>query len=196
MVPTLERLVLATQVRAFIPDMFPSLASSVQHIHLHRLRQRLHRHRLLIYICLDRVADFIFAYSVLAKLEYDFVPDVHVVLEKLGPHLVLDGSDNIESGINTILQRLPRRVSSFSTCTTCPRHHVQLPRHRHLNRTLTPASPFTATSTNIAAPTTLGYLDIGTRDIILHEHSLSSSIVHDATPSTMLPLRLLGLSTH
>jgi hypothetical protein len=55
-------------------------------------------------ICLDRVANFIFVYSVLATSEYAFVPDVRVVLVKLGPHLVLDGSDCIDSCTNTSLQ--------------------------------------------------------------------------------------------
>jgi hypothetical protein len=68
--------------------------------HLHRLRQRLLRHRLLLYVCLDCVADFVFAYSVLAKLAYAFVPDVRLVLAKLGLYLVLDGSDCIISGID------------------------------------------------------------------------------------------------
>ena len=67
---------------------------------LHRLRQRLHRHRL-SYDCLDRVTDeFFYAYSVLAKPEYAFVPDVRLVLAKLGLHLVLDGSDCIGYGVS------------------------------------------------------------------------------------------------
>jgi hypothetical protein len=35
--------------------------------HLHRLQQHLLRHRLLLYICLDRITDFDFAYSVPGK---------------------------------------------------------------------------------------------------------------------------------
>ena len=67
--------------------------------HLHRLRQLLHRHRL-SYYCHDRVTDeFFYAYSVLAKPEYVFVPDVRLVLAKLGLHLVLDGSDCIGYGV-------------------------------------------------------------------------------------------------
>jgi hypothetical protein len=42
---------------------------------------------------------FVFAYSVLAQLEYAFVPDVRLVLAKPWLHLVLDGSDNIDFGI-------------------------------------------------------------------------------------------------
>jgi hypothetical protein len=71
--------------------------------HLHQLRLCLLWHRLLLYVCLDRVADFIFAYSVLSKLEYAFVCDVRLVLAKLGPHgahLILDGSDCIDFGIS------------------------------------------------------------------------------------------------
>jgi hypothetical protein len=67
---------------------------------LHWLRQRLHRHRLLLYIRLDRIPDFVFVYSVLAKPEYAFIPNVRMVLAKLGPHLVLDNSDCIVFGID------------------------------------------------------------------------------------------------
>jgi hypothetical protein len=42
---------------------------------------------------------FVFTYSVLAQLEYAFIPDVHLVLAKPWPHLVLDGSDCIDFGI-------------------------------------------------------------------------------------------------
>jgi hypothetical protein len=70
---------------------------------LHRLRQRLLRHRKLSYVCLDRVTDFVFAYLVLAKPEYAFVPDVRLVLAQLVSHLVLDGSDCIDFGIDTTL---------------------------------------------------------------------------------------------
>jgi hypothetical protein len=48
---------------------------------------------------------------VLAKSEYAFVPDVHLFLAKLGPHLVLDGSDCIDFGIDTPLRRMARRIS-------------------------------------------------------------------------------------
>jgi hypothetical protein len=34
---------------------------------------------------------FVFAYSVLAQLEYAFVLDVRLVLAKPWPHLILDG---------------------------------------------------------------------------------------------------------
>jgi hypothetical protein len=44
-------------------------------------------------------------------------------------------------------------------------------------KTSTTVNPRTATSTKVAAPTTLGFLDIGTRAITSHEHSSASSIV-------------------
>jgi hypothetical protein len=66
---------------------------------------------------------------------------------------------------------------SFSPCTMRPRLHVRLPRHRHPTTTWTTTSPRMATSTKVATPTTLGYLDIGTRDITSHEHSSACSTV-------------------
>jgi hypothetical protein len=54
-----------------------------------------------------------------------------------------------------------------------PRLHLQLPRHRHPTMT----TPRTAASTKVAAPTAIGYLDIGTRAITSHEHSSVSSTV-------------------
>jgi hypothetical protein len=49
--------------------------------------------------------------------------------------------------------------------------------------------PWHTTSTKVAAPTALGFLDIGTRAITSHEHSSASSTVQ---ASTTLPLRLRG----
>ena len=67
MAPTLACPVLATLVCAFLPDAFPSLANS------HRT-PRLRRHDNVFFgidtfldDCLDRVTDFFYAYSVLAK---------------------------------------------------------------------------------------------------------------------------------
>jgi hypothetical protein len=74
---------LATPVRAFIPDVSSGLASPDQ--------------------CLVFI-DFVFAYSNLEKTEYTFVRDVHLVLAKLGQHLVLDGSECIDFGIDTPLR--------------------------------------------------------------------------------------------
>jgi hypothetical protein len=45
------------------------------------------------------VTDFIFAYLVLAKPEYAFIPDMRLNLAILGPHLILDGLDCIDFGI-------------------------------------------------------------------------------------------------
>ena len=100
---------------------------------LHRLRQRLLRHRPL-YDRLDRVTDeFFFAYSVLAKPEYAFVPDVRLVLAKLWPHLVLDGSYCVVSGIGILDDCLDASPSSSSR-TMRMRLHVRLPRHRPRHR--------------------------------------------------------------
>jgi hypothetical protein len=41
--------------------------------------------------------------SILGKPEYAFVSDVRLVLAKPGPHLVLDGLNYIDSGIDTPL---------------------------------------------------------------------------------------------
>jgi hypothetical protein len=101
-VPTLERPVLATPEGAFVPDAFLSLATSVQCFNFIGF-DNIHWHRLLLYVCLDRVADFVFAYLVLAKPEYAFVPDMRLVREKLGPYLILDAKDYIDSGIDTPL---------------------------------------------------------------------------------------------
>jgi hypothetical protein len=54
------------------------------------------------------------AYSVLAKRQYAYAPDVRLVLAQLWPHLVLDGSDCINFGI-IILEDCPRRVSVIIT---------------------------------------------------------------------------------
>jgi hypothetical protein len=59
------------------------------------------------YDFLDHITNFFFAYSVLAKPEDAFILDVRLVLAKLGQHLVLDGLDCIDSGIDIPLQRLP-----------------------------------------------------------------------------------------
>src|SRR3954463_4302831 len=106
---------------------------------LHRLRQRLLRHRPL-YDCLDCVTDeFFFAYSVLAKPEYAFVPDVCLVLAKLWPHLVLDGSDCIGSGIDPFIDACLDASPSTSSRTMRMRLHARLPRHRPRHR---PRRPF------------------------------------------------------
>jgi hypothetical protein len=84
MVPTLRQPVLATLGHAFILDVFPSLAS---------LAQRL------VFIGFDNVFIGINYFSMSA-----LTPEVCLVLAKLGPHLVLGGSDCIISGINIPLR--------------------------------------------------------------------------------------------
>ena len=170
---------------AFVPDTFPSLANSRRTSRLHRLRQRLLRHRL--YDCLDRVTtEFFYAYSVLAKPEYAFVPDVRLVPAKPWLHFVLDGSDCIDFGIDTLsttasarLRHSPRalRACGYIDTGTRPRHRPRqslarlprprlqhprsrLPRHRH--KGLPPRLRLTSL--------------------------LSSPSIRDATPSTTLPL--------
>jgi hypothetical protein len=131
---------------AFVPDTFPSLANSRRTSRLHRLRQRLLRHRL--YDCLDRVTDFFYVYSVLAKPKYAFVPDVRLVLAQLGPHLVLDGSDCIDFGIDNLHDCLDASPSLSSRTT-----RLRLYRHRHPPTTSTTAIPRAAPSTKAVAPT-------------------------------------------
>jgi hypothetical protein len=50
-------------------------------------------HRHVFYDYLDRITNFVFPYSIRAKLEYAFVQEVCLVLAKLGPHHVVDRSD-------------------------------------------------------------------------------------------------------
>ena len=113
LVPFFACPVLATSVCAFVPDAFPSLASPVVAPRLHRLRQGLYRHRLPP-LRLPRLChtDFVFAYSVLAKPEYAFIPDVRLLLAKPWPHLVLDGSDCIGFSI-TLSNDFPDTSPSF-----------------------------------------------------------------------------------
>jgi hypothetical protein len=114
---------------------------------------------------------FVFAYSILARLEYAFVPDLHLVLANPWPHIVLDGSDCIDFGIALLddcLDVSPSLYSALRACRLTPASPIT---------TLTTTHPRTATSTKVAAPTTLGFLDIGTRAITSHEHSSASSTV-------------------
>jgi hypothetical protein len=62
---------------------------------------------------------FIFAYFVLAQLEYAFVPDVRLVLAKPWPHLVLDGSDCIDFGIALLDDCLDAPPSFYSALRSC-----------------------------------------------------------------------------
>jgi hypothetical protein len=135
MVPTLGHSVFNTGT-CLCPRRVPGSGKLGLEPRFHRLRQCLHQHQLLLYVCLDRFADFVFAYSVLAKPKYDFVPDVRLVLSKLGPHFVLDGSDYIDSGIDTSLRRLTGCIfvilhahyalvaSCAATSTPAPDHNI------------------------------------------------------------------------
>ena len=139
MVPAPARPVLATPARAFVPDASPSLASSDRRLIFIGLNNVFFGIGFLLYGCLDRVtADFFFAYSVLAKPECAFVPDVRLVLAKLWPHLVLDGSDCIGSGIDILYVCLDASPS-LSSRTMRMRLHMRLPRHRHPTTTTTTA---------------------------------------------------------
>lgn len=158
---------------------------------LHRLRQRLLRHRPL-YDCLDCVTDeFFFAYSVLAKPEYAFVPDVCLVLAKLWPHLVLDGSDCIVSGIDPFIDACLDASPSTSSRTMRMRLHVRLPRHwpRHRPRRPFARLPRPRLRPSLSAPST------STQGLpprpSTHRLPLQSKL-RAATPSTTLPLGLRG----
>jgi hypothetical protein len=62
---------------------------------------------------------FVFAYSVLVKPEYAFVPDMRLVLAKPWPHLILDGSDCINFCItffDDYLNVLPSFYDALHAC--------------------------------------------------------------------------------
>jgi hypothetical protein len=135
---------------------------------------------------------FVFAYSVLAQLEYAFVPDVRLVLAKPWTHLVLDGSDCIDFDIALLddcLDSSPSFYGALRACgfkcgyidtgnpdhdidhgdsshgyldQGCSTHRSRLPRHRHKGYHL--------------ARALLGFL--------------YSPSIRDKTSSTTLPLRL------
>jgi hypothetical protein len=73
---------------------------------------------------------FVFAYSVLAQLEYAFVLDVRLVLAKPWTDLVLDGSDCIDFGITFLDDCLDARRPSMmpyapaATSTSAPDHDI------------------------------------------------------------------------
>ena len=106
MVPALARPVLATPVRAFVPDAFPGLASSDRRLVLIGIDNVFIG---IFHDCLDRVADLFHAYPVLAKPQYAFFPNVHLVLAKwAAPHPRRLGLHRLR---HRQPQRLPRRVS-------------------------------------------------------------------------------------
>jgi hypothetical protein len=97
LVPFFTHLILATPVLAFVPDAFPSLASSVQR----------------------PVPVFVFAYSVLGQPEYAFVSDMRLVLAKPWSHLVIDGSDCIDFGIALLDDCLDVSPSFYNALRAC-----------------------------------------------------------------------------
>ena len=145
------RTILATPVRAFVPDVSPGLANPGWRLVFIGF-DNVFGIGSLLYDCLDRVTDFFYAYSALAKLEYAFVPDVRLVLTKQWPHLVLDGSYRVVFGTGflddcldaspsffTRTMRMRLLPASTSIPATRPRHRPRqpsaqrsrLPRHRH-----------------------------------------------------------------
>jgi hypothetical protein len=140
---------------------------------------------------------FIFAYSVLAQPEYAFVPDVRLVLAKPWPHLILDSSDCIDFGIALLDDCVDASPSFYGALRACGFICGYLV--TALATTSTTATPRTATSTKVAAPTALGFLDIGTRATTSHE--LLTSILYspsfcDVTPSTTFRYHCGGMSAH
>jgi hypothetical protein len=148
MVPTPGRPVLETPGRTFVLDAFPILTSSTQR---------------LVFIGFNNVFFGIDYFSTSAstasltstlltrfqaKPMYAFIPDVRLVLAKLGSHLVHHGSDCIVSGIDIHLRRLSRRVfvilyahyastaSCASTLTPAPDHDIDHgnPSHGYLDQ--------------------------------------------------------------
>jgi hypothetical protein len=172
LVPFFACPVLTTPALAFVPDVFPSLASSVA---APRPRVRL---RVLGFgttgVCLRPRRAPGSGKAMAAPRS-----------RRLGLHQLRHHSP----------RRLPRRVAVLLRRPTRLRLHLRLPRHRHPTTTSTTTTPRTATSTKVAAPTALGYLDIGTRATTSPE--LLTSILYspsfcDVTPSTTFPLPLLG----
>jgi hypothetical protein len=62
---------------------------------------------------------FIFMYSVLAQLDYAFIPDVRLVRAKPWPHLVLDGLDYIDFGIALLDDCLDVSLSFYGALCAC-----------------------------------------------------------------------------
>jgi hypothetical protein len=158
LVPLFARPVLATPVLAFVPDAFPSLASSVA---APRPCVRL------------RVLGFGITGVCLHPRR---APGSGKAMatprpRRLGLHRLRHRSP----------RRLPWRVAVLLRRPTRPRLYLRLPRHQHPTTISTMATPHTATLTKVAAPTALGYLDIGIRAITSHEHSLPSSTVQAST---------------
>jgi hypothetical protein len=62
---------------------------------------------------------FVFAYSVLAQLEYAFIRNVRLVLAKPWLHLVLAGSDCIDFGITLLDDCLDVSPSFYNALCAC-----------------------------------------------------------------------------
>jgi hypothetical protein len=62
---------------------------------------------------------FVFGYSVLAQPEYAFIPNVCLVLAKPWPHIILDGSDNIDFGIALLDDYLDASSSFYGALCAC-----------------------------------------------------------------------------
>jgi hypothetical protein len=201
LVPLYACSVLATPPRAFVPDVFPCLASSDRH---------------LVFTGLDNVFFGIDSYDCLDCI----TGDSSCVLGSSKTIVCLRPGRAPSSG-TTMAAPCPRRLELHRL-----RHHHlrRLPstrlRHHHHGAffapvassaatsipatpttTSTTASPHTAISTKIATPTALGYLDIGTRATTSPEHSSASlqykhprrDIDHDAPAPTTGGVSLLGL---
>jgi len=128
---------------------------------------------------LDRVTDeFFYAYSVLAKPEYAFVPDVRLVLAKLGLHLVLDGSDCIDFGIDNLHDCLDASPSLSSHTTSHAATSTPAPDHD-----IDHGDPSRGSLDQGCSTLALGSLDIGTKGYHLACASPASSTVQaSATP--------------
>lgn len=181
LVPLYACSVLATPLRAFVPDASPCLASSDRRLVFIGLDNVFFG--IDSYDCLDRVTDDSSCVLGFGKTIVCLRPGVRLVLAQLRPHLILDGSDCIDLGIN-ILDDCPRRVSVIITMAPSSRMrlHVRLPRHRHLRPRHRPRRLLaTATSTS-SPPRALGSLDIGTRATTSPELSSASSPVQASAP--------------
>jgi hypothetical protein len=127
---------------------------------LHRLRQRLHQHRLLLRLSQPR-------------------PQLCLCVHNSGKTRVclhpqhVPGSGKTTSSSMAITASTPASTPLFDDCldmtlslstrTMRLRLHVRLPQYQDPIATLTMATPRTATSTKFLASNDLGYLNIGTK---------------------------------
>ena len=160
-VPAPARTVLATPARAFVPDVSPGLASPGRRLVYIGL-DNVFGIDFLLYDCLDHVTDFFYAYSALAKPEYAFVPDVHLVPANQWSYLVLDGSYCVVSGIG-ILDDCLDASPSFSLRTMRMRLLLRLPRHWQPGHDIDHGDPSHGYPDQGCTANALGSLDIGTK---------------------------------